>query len=435
VPDISKDSRFLDRTAARRADPAQPIAFICLPLKVGNETVGALSVDRPHAGGALLEKDLRLLTIVGSTVSQVVKIHRVMSVEKEKVLARDAELLGELKTRYRLDNVIGQSEAMQSVLATAAAAARSRASVLVTGETGTGKELVANVVHYNSDRAAGPFVKVNCGALPETLLESELFGHVKGSFTGALRDRQGRFELANGGTLFLDEVAEMSPRLQVKLLRVLQNGQFEPVGAERTIRVDVRVVAATNRDLRAEMAAGRFRDDLYYRVNVIPIHLPPLRERRKDIPPLIDHFLELYNAREKRQVTRLSREVLDLMLQYPWPGNVRELENCIERAVVMSPGDALSVDLLPREVVGARLGGMRGGPLRPAAEQAVRQAAADFCRSGGDLASAREQLVRVAEETAIRMGLESGLSRRRLADQLGMSRTTLRKKMRDYGID
>jgi len=302
VPDINKDPRFLDRTAARRADLARPIAFICVPLKVDGEVVGALSVDRPLAVQASLDKDLRLLTIVGSTVSQVLKIYRLISVEKEKLLVRDEALLKELKSRYRLDKVVGQSEAIQKVLATAAAAAKSRATVLLIGETGTGKELIANIVHYNSDRAAGSFVRVNCGALPETLLESELFGHVKEAFTGAVQDRKGRSELADRGTLFLDEVAEMSPRLQVKLLRVLQDGEFEPVGSDRTIRSDVRVVAATNRDLVEEMRQGRFRDDLYYRLNVMPIHIPPLRERREDIPPLVDHFLEIYNRRNRKNL-------------------------------------------------------------------------------------------------------------------------------------
>lgn len=433
VPDISKDPRFLDRTAARRADRSCPIAFICIPLKVNDEVIGALSVDRPLAVQASLDKDLRLLTIVGSTVSQVLKIHRLISVEKEKLLARDEELLRELKSRYRLGNVVGQSEAVQRVLATAARAAKSRASILITGETGTGKELIANVVHYNSDRAAGPFVKVNCGALPETLLESELFGHVKGAFTGATEDRKGRFEIADGGTLFLDEVAEMSPRLQVKLLRVLQDGEFEPVGAERTIRADVRVVAATNKDLKEEIRQGRFRDDLYYRLNVIPIHLPPLRDRREDIPPLVDHFLEIYNRRNETNVTKLSREVLDLLLRHSWPGNVRELENCIERAVVMSPGEVLSVDLLPTEIVEHRRAGLQARPPG-SLDDAVRRAAEQLCRSAESLGGTREQLIRIVEEAVIRKALQLDLSQRELARRLGMSRMTLRKKMREYGI-
>ncbi len=434
VPDIDKDQRFLHRTKARRAEPGCPVAFICVPLEVDDEVVGALSVDRPFADTTTLDKDRRLLTIVASTVSQVLKINRMAHVEKEQILARDEKLLDELKERFQLDRVAGQSKAIQKLLATAATAAKSRAAILITGETGTGKELVANVVHYNSDRAGGTLVKVNCGALPETLLESELFGHVRGAFTGAVKDRQGRFELADGGTLFLDEVPEMSPRLQVKLLRVLQEMEFEPVGAAKTVRVDVRVVAATNKDLRVGIKEGWFREDLFYRLNVIPIHIPPLRERRDDIPLLVDHFLDLYNRRNDKSVTKLSAEVLDLLVAYDWPGNVRELENCIERAVVMSPGDVISRDLLPAELLaprGRRARGRKGGP---SAEDAVRQAAEESCTTPDDLGAALAQLTRAVEETILRKALGLGLSQRDLAEKLGMSRMTLRKKLREYGI-
>ncbi len=435
VPDIEKDERFLDRTATRKKDRAHPIAFICVPLKVDGEAVGALSVDRPFAVGATLDKDLRLLSIVASIVSQVLKINQIVKVEKDEILMRDEALLRELRTRYRLGNVVGQSEAIQKILATAATAAKSSASILITGETGTGKELIANVVHYNSDRAEGPLVKVNCGALPETLLESELFGHEKGAFTGALQDRRGRFLLASGGTLFLDEISEMSSRLQVKLLRVLQEGEFEPVGSERTLRVDVRVVAATNRVLGEEIQQGRFREDLYYRLNVIPIHLPPLRERRSDIPMLVDHFLEKYNGENKKNVTKLSREVLGLLLQHSWPGNVRELENCVERVVVMAPGDVLSVDLLPAVITERRRkrGRKKSGPSGD--DEDVRRSVLEFCESASDLGAAMKELTRAVEETVIRKALESGEPRHAVAARLGMSRMTLRKKMREYGIE
>ena len=434
VPDISKDPRFLDRTAGRRTDQAHPIAFICVPLKVDDQVVGTLSVDRPAAVEASLDKDLRLLSIVGSTVSQVLKINRLISVEKEEVLARNETLLEELRSRYRLDNVVGQSESMQQILATAANAAKSRASILVTGDTGTGKELVASVIHYNSGRASGPFVKVNCGALPETLLESELFGHVKGAFTGAVESRKGRFQLADGGTLFLDEVAEMSPRLQVKLLRVLQEKEFEPVGGTQTMRVDVRVVAATNKDLREEIRAGRFREDLFYRLNVIPIQLPPLRERRQDIPLLVNHFLEKYNRENDKHVTRISPEVLDRLLDYPWPGNVRELENCVERVVVMSPGEVFQAGLLPVEIARPKGQAPPKSTAVPPGDASVRQTAEAMCESAGDLSEVRDKLFRAVEETLIRKALESGSNQRELAEKLGMSRMTLRKKIRQYGI-
>jgi Nif-specific regulatory protein len=441
VPDISKDARFLNRTSARQADSTWPIAFICVPLKVDNETVGALSVDRPFAVESTLDKDLRLLSIVASLASQVLKINRLLQVEKEEILVRDEQMLRELRSRYRLENLIGQSKSIQQILATAATAARSNAPILIDGETGTGKELVANVIHYNSPRSKGPLVKVNCGALPETLLESELFGHVKGAFTGAIQNRKGRFELAHQGTLFLDEVSEMSPRLQVKLLRVLQEGEFEPVGGTQTIRVDVRVVAATNTDLKEAIRQGRFRQDLYYRLKVVPIHLPPLRERREDIPMLVDHFLEKYNRENGKNVTKISREVLDHLLAYSWPGNVRELENCIEHAVVMSPGNTLSASLLPTEILNSGSGSKRPGaaspehPLNPQSlESELQTLLGRHYETAEDAAGAREGLHGMIERLIISRALAEGMSQRTLATKLGLSRTTLRKRLLEYGL-
>ncbi len=442
VPDISKDARFLNRTSARQADSAWPIAFICVPLKVDNETVGALSVDRPFAVESTLDKDLRLLSIVASLVCQVLKINRLLQVEKDEILVRDEQMVRELRSRYRLENLVGQSKSIQQVLATAATAAKSNAPILIYGETGTGKELVANVIHYNSPRSKGPLVKVNCGALPETLLESELFGHVKGAFTGAIQNRKGRFELAHQGTLFLDEVSEMSPRLQVKLLRVLQENEFEPVGGTQTIRVDVRVVAATNTDLKEAIRQGRFRQDLYYRLNVVPIHLPPLRDRREDIPMLVDHFLEKYNRENGKTVTKISREVLDHLLAYSWPGNVRELENCIEHAVVMSPGNTLSTSLLPAEVLAGASGERRsraaiaGQPLNPHSVEGELQMLLDrYYKTAEDAAGARESLHSLVERLIISRALAEGMSQRTLAAKLGLSRTTLHKRLQEYGID
>ncbi len=343
----------------------------------------------------------------------------------------------ELRRTYRVDSIVGGSAAIRRLLGVAATAARSRSSVLITGETGTGKELIANVVHYNSDRASGPLVKVNCGALPETLLETELFGHVKGAFTGAVRDYEGRFQAADGGTLFLDEVSEMSPRLQVKLLRVLQERQFEPVGSTRTVTVDVRIVAATGRDLRAEIRAGRFRHDLFYRLNVIPVHLPPLSERREDIPLLVDHFLEKYNREADRQVTRVPREVLDKFMAYSWPGNIRELENCIERAVVMSPDNEVSLDILPEEIQECRTD-LAAAP-EPGKEQdpkdELRQSVIRLLLSNDDPSGMRTLILETVEETLLRQLLESGrYSQRELATLLSLSRVTLRKKLEHYKI-
>src|ERR1700736_6802579 len=240
-----------------------------------------------------------------------------------------------------LPGVVGDSSAMREVYRLTRLVALTRASVLLVGETGTGKELIARSLHRLSPRADGPYVRVNCGALSESLLESELFGHIKGAFTGAVENKIGRFEAATLGTIFLDEISSMSPKLQVKLLRVLQERELERVGESRTIRVDTRVIAATNQSLEDEIEAGRFRDDLYYRLNVVPIYLPPLRDRRKDIPALARFFLERYSEENRRDAPRLPAEVLKSLLTYDWPGNVRELENCIERAVVLSNGEPL----------------------------------------------------------------------------------------------
>jgi Nif-specific regulatory protein len=435
IPDVSQDTRFLNRTATRRIDAAHPIAFICVPIKVDEEVVGALSIDRPFAVGSMLDKDLRILLIIASIISQVLKINRMIHLEKDEILVRDERVLEDLRSRYRLENLIGQSRSIEKVLSTAATAARSRATILITGDTGTGKELVANVVHYNSDRSSGPLIKVNCGALPETLLESELFGHVKGAFTGAIESRKGRFEMADGGTLFLDEVAEMSPRLQVKLLRVLQEKEFEAVGGTKTVQVNVRVVAATSKDLKTEIQKGNFREDLYYRLNVIPIHLPPLRERRDDIPLLVHYFMDKYNNLNGKNVSKISQKVLDLLIEYPWPGNVRELENCIERGIVMSPGNILSADFLPEEIVSHN--DVRNTRLKksPANESDIRQAAIRFCETIADPYQVRETIHTAIDEIIIRRALNQKISKSDIARQLNMSRMTLRKKMREYGIE
>jgi len=268
------------------------------------------------------------------------------------LMVENKYLRSRLQEKYSPSRVVGQSAAMRKILGMVEQVAPSKATVLLTGETGTGKEMIAETIHYLSPRANKPFVKVNCAALPETLLESELFGHEKGAFTGAHREREGRFEYADRGTLFLDEIGEMSPSAQLRLLRVLQEGEFERVGSTRPIRVDVRVIAATNSDLASRVRQRAFREDLYYRIKVIHIELPPLRQRREDIPILVQHFIEKYNKVNQRAVQGIGQQVLDRMLAYDWPGNVRELENVIERAVIMTEGRMIRMVDLPEEIRG-----------------------------------------------------------------------------------
>ena len=280
-------------------------------------------------------------------IARAVKLRQRSEEEKEKLLEENIRLQNELKDRFQPDNMIGSSQAMQEVFDLIAQVTRSEATVLIRGESGTGKELVAHAIHYNSLRAEKPFIKVNCAALPESVIESELFGHEKGAFTGALATRKGRFEMADGGSIFLDEIGELSAMTQVKLLRVLQEREIERVGGSETIKVNVRIIAATNRNLEEEITRGTFREDLYYRLNVFPVHIPPLRERKTDVMLLADFFIEKYSRKNRKIVKRISSSAIDLVMSYHWPGNVRELENCIERASLLSTDQVIHAYHLP----------------------------------------------------------------------------------------
>ena len=267
--------------------------------------------------------------------------------EKKKLYRQNRELKQILRERYKFSSTIGNTPQMQSLFKTVVHVAPTDASILIQGETGTGKELFANLIHYNSDRSDKPFIALHCAALSEGLLESELFGHEKGAFTGAIREKPGRFALANGGSLFLDEVGEMSQSTQVKLLRVIDTGEFERVGGEKTFRVDVRIIAATNKNLEAEVKKGNFREDLLYRINVIVLNIPPLRERKGDLPLLAEYFLQKYIEKNRKPVRELTPKAVALLQEYDWPGNVRELENVIERAVILSKDDVITPAQLP----------------------------------------------------------------------------------------
>ena len=336
VPHISEDPQFLDRTGSRKSLKKKDISFICVPVKIGTEVIGALSADRLFDESISLKEDVRLLSLIASMVAQAVRLRQENQEEREILIQENLRLQNELKERFHPANIIGKSKGMEEVYGLIGQVSKSNATVLIRGESGTGKELVANAIHYNSTRANKPLVKVNCAALPETVLESELFGHEKGAFTGAIADRKGRFELASGGTIFLDEVGDLPPMVQIRLLRVLQEREFERVGATITTRVDVRVIAATNRNLEDLIREEKFREDLYYRLNVFPIYVPPLRERKTDIPLLADYFIERYARANNKRIQRICTHALDMLMSYHWPGNVRELENTIERAVVVS---------------------------------------------------------------------------------------------------
>ncbi len=345
VPDLSRDSRFLNRTGERPADEVSGVTCYCAPIRSGQTVIGTLSAERRFEGGATLTgmaADEAFLERVAALIADSAKLRERIQEEQLRLRASAASCAdntvigGARSPEKQSGTIIGTSAAMRAVYEMASQVAPSDATVLVSGESGTGKELVAMEIHRLSKRSQGPLIKVNCSALPESIIESELFGHEKGAFTGAASQRKGRFELAHGGTLFLDEIGELSTQIQVKLLRVLQEREIERVGGTATVRVDVRVIAATNRNLEAEIAAGRFREDLYYRLNVFPIRVPPLRERKSDIVLLADHFTEKYARKNDKPIKRISSPALDLFTTYHWPGNVRELENCIERAVILS---------------------------------------------------------------------------------------------------
>ena len=393
VPRVSKEPLFLNRTGVHEM-PREEVSFICVPIRLGKETIGALSVDRLFSGEISLDEDLRLLSIIASLIAQAARLRQSVQEERERLVMENLRLQAELKDRFRPANIIGNAAAMQPIYDQIAQVCRSNATVLIRGASGTGKELVANAIHYNSARSNKPFIKVNCAALPETILESELFGHEKGAFTGALAMRQGRFELAHGGTLFLDEVGDFSPASQIKLLRVLQEREFERVGGTQTIKADVRVIAATNRELEEMVSQGKFRQDLYYRLNVFPIHLPPLRERKTDILLLANYFVEKYSKLNHKEIRRISTPAIDMLMAYHWPGNVRELENCIERAVLVSTDDVIHGHYLPPTLQTAEASGtVHVGTLQESLDNLERELLLDALKSArGNKAKAARAL-------------------------------------------
>lgn len=347
VPDISQEPLFLNRTGALDEVAEAPIAMIGVPIKTGGERAGVLVIDRVvRKNGRGFNDDVRFLSMVANLLGPALSLQRNVTEERAQLMREVRRKSSAAHGRISLNNVVGRSPRMQEVFAEVLQVAPSRATVLLRGESGTGKEVVARAVHFHSSRKDLPFVKVNCAALSESLLESELFGHEKGAFTGAISERKGRFELADRGTLFLDEIGDISPGFQAKLLRVLQEREFERVGGTRPIKVDVRLIFATNRDLERAVSKGEFRADLYYRINVVGIFLPPLRERREDIPGLVRHFIHRFNKENARHV-QVAPEALNVLTSCFWPGNVRELENCIERTATMTKGDVIETLSFP----------------------------------------------------------------------------------------
>ncbi|MDF1614084.1 nif-specific transcriptional activator NifA [Desulfurivibrio dismutans] len=434
VPDIDAEPLFLNRTGARAKLPKGGISFIGVPVVAEEQPVGVLSVDRLFGAEISFEEDIRFLTVVATLVGQFLKLHRALSVSQQSLREENWQLKEELRGRFNRYNIIGQCKRIQEVYHYIGKVAPSRATALLLGESGTGKELVARAIHEAGPRRDCPFIKLNCAALPENLLESELLGHEKGAFTGAVERKKGRFELADGGTLFLDEVGELPLALQAKLLRVLQEQTFERLGGIQTIRVDVRIIAATNRSLDQCVARGTFRDDLYYRLNVVPVVLPPLRERREDIPLLLDFFLARSNKENQRRAS-LSGPVVRRLVEYSWPGNVRELQNLVERLVIMNDDDSIKLDDLP-----AYIDDEAGEGMAEPAPVGESRAAAGFNSSpaadGGLTASspAPSSLQEMEKQQLLVALQRHGWVQARAARQLGLTPRQIGYRIKKLGI-
>lgn len=442
IPDIAKEPLFLNKTGSRTLASDHPIAFLGIPIRVEEETIGALSVDVEMARyQGNLNEDVDFLEMVADLISQHLALHRTVANERASLMHVQHRLQKQARPSEGMANIIGESPIMQEVFTDVERAAGVSSTVLIRGESGTGKELIAQAIHQLSSRRNGPFIRVNCAALSETLLESELFGHEKGSFTGATSERKGRFELADGGTLFLDEIGDVSPAFQVKLLRVLQEGEFERVGGTKPIKVDVRLVAATNKNLEEAVANNEFRADLYFRINVISIILPALRNRSEDIPELVKHFLGRFNEENHREIS-MSQEAMNILIDCYWPGNVRELENCVERTAAMTSGKVIqdinlpcqknlcfSIALRPISQMASPVPKLGGNPLKkePQIIHMEEDDISDDEEGGPQLASKREKLIWAMEQ--------SGWVQAKAARLLSMTTRQVHYALKKYNIE
>jgi Nif-specific regulatory protein len=416
VPDVDSDPRHYREVDAHTGTKTRSIT--CAPLRTKERIIGVLEAINKRQG-VFTTEDARLLEAFANQLALALENARLiqeLQAARERLSEENQYLREVIGQTIQFETIVGESPAMQEVYRLVERVLNTEATVLITGESGTGKELITRVIHYQGPRAKGPFIAVNCAAIPETLLEAELFGYERGAFTGATQRKPGRFELAAGGTLFLDEIADMSPVLQAKLLRALQEKQFERVGGTETLITDARIIAATNQDPARLMAEGRFREDLFYRLNVFPIPLPPLRDRREDIIPLAMHFLRRYSQKLRKEIVGISKEALGLLERYAWPGNIRELENAIERAVILCQGTMITAQELPRDV-------------REYLRTPVLSGDAFRLPPGGIiLAELEKELIRQALE-------QTHQNKSHAAKLLGLSRTQLRTRMRHFGLE
>ncbi len=439
IPHAGSEPGFLNRM--KTLSPGDDMGYFCTPIFSGTDVVGVFSTFTDHQGLTDPQIISEFLEILASFISQSITIQKLVEEETRVIQFENLQLKQELSNKYKFGSLIGRAPSMNKLFEKVRIIADSRASVLITGESGTGKELIASAIHYNSPRREKPFIKINCAAIPENLLESELFGHKKGSFTGAVADKKGKFEVADGGTIFLDEIGELDMNLQSKLLRVLQEREIEPIGG-KSRQVDIRIIAATNADLEEKIAQKTFRADLFYRLNVIHLKIPPLRERIEDILLLIDHFIVKYNDENSKSIKGIDREVVQLMENYEWPGNIRQLENVIERAVVLSQGDILRIEdfqdstlpfmhssmgLVPEEDI--------AGEGAEGVEWPDRNLPADDRLNELD-GKVYETVISEVERRLILLALKKfRYTKTRAARFLGINRNTLDKKIKELNID
>jgi Nif-specific regulatory protein len=446
VPSVAEDHNFLNRVGYLshfKADP-KDVALIIAPIYSEMSSLGVVSVFFVNQKHSDLQSYLDFLLVVASIISQTIKINKLVEDAKKEISQENILLKRELKNKYRFGSLIGRAPNMEKLFEKIQLVADSRASILITGESGTGKEMIASAIHYNSSRADNPYVKINCAAIPDNLLESELFGHKKGSFTGAFADKKGKFELADTGTIFLDEIGEMDLNLQSKLLRVLQEREIEAVGSVKSKKIDVRIIAATNSNLEILIAQKKFRSDLYYRLNVVNIHTPPLRERTEDIPLLIHHFIEKYGRENNKDTKGLTREATRLLLKFNWPGNVRELENVIERAIVLSQEEILDVEDFAEIIDKMELTETTVDSVIPYSnmettnDEVLAIGSTTYAPSYLDSldGKAMEIVVNEIESRMIQYAMKKfRYTKTRVAKFLGINRNTLDKKIKDLNIE
>ncbi|OHD56298.1 MAG: hypothetical protein A2Y33_00560 [Spirochaetes bacterium GWF1_51_8] len=426
VPDINKNKDFLNKMKVKREKNTE-ISFIAIPIKIEGYISGVLAVEKEFEGTESLNDETDIIYLIGKFIANKVRAFQRITEEKQTLLDENLQLKKELYKNYGLSNFIGKNSKMVEVFDLVKLVADSQSSILIIGESGTGKELVAKSLHYNSGRREQPYISVNCAAIPENLLESELFGYKKGAFTGATVDRKGKFILANKGTIFLDEIGDMPIPLQGKLLRVIQEREVEPIGSESKVKIDIRIVSATNKNLQALIKEGKFREDLFYRLNVIEVKIPPLRDRKDDIPLLVTHFKQKYAVQNNRKIDNISPEAMRILQAYAWPGNVRELENTIERAVLLCKSGVIEPSSLPGFLVESEHSHV--------SDLSIGKWIETYIKNSSYEGKVYDTIVGYIEKELITSALLfNNRNKVKTADFLGINRNTLRFKMRDYGI-